>query len=131
MSQSQISAVHAHGSIDAHGFKSTDTLMEVELPRVMRQHPDAVHDANAVYHVTITPAGSWTVDTTVPNGRVSVGLRGHSDCDFELSEDTLHHLLDHSESPQGAYLRGELHVSNLAAAMRLAQIISLLSQRAR
>lgn len=131
MSQTQISAVHAHGHIHAHGFKSTKTLMEVELPRVMRQHPDSVHEANAVYHVTITPAGRWTVDTTVPNGRVSVGLNGHSDCDFELSEDTLHHLMDHSESPQDAYLHGELHVSNVPAALRLAQIISQLSLRAR
>jgi hypothetical protein len=127
----QTSAVHAHGHVHAHGFKSTKTLMEIELPRVMRQHPDAVREANAVYHVTIAPVGKWTVDTTVPNGRVSVGLRGHSDCDFDLSEETLHHLMDRSASPQQAYMHGELHVSNPTAALRLAQIISQLSLRSR
>ncbi len=131
MSQTPVSAVHTQGHIHAHGFKSTRALMEVELPRVLRQNAGTLHGANAVYHVTIAPVGSWTVDTTAPHGRVSVGLRGHSDCDFELSEETLHHLMSHSESPKDAYMRGELHVSNIQAALRLADIITQLSHRSR
>ena len=116
-------AVSAHHRVHSHAARTTKQLMEVDLARAMRTHPDAVAQANAIYHVTVDGAGSWTVDTTVPKGRDYVGLRGHSDCDFEVGDDTLHRLIDRTLSPEDAYFQGLLHVSNIPAALKLATII--------
>lgn len=98
-------------------------LIEVDLVRAMRSHPDSVAQLHAIYHATIQGVGAWTIDTTVPGGRVSVGLSGHPDCTFWTNQETLDDLLDHEVSPQWAVITGRLHVSNYGAAARLGRIL--------
>lgn len=109
---------------DFYAQRSVSDLIEVDLVRAMRQSPTEVAQADAIYHLTVKPVGSWTIDTTVPGGRVTRGLSGDSDCNFVLSEETLHKLIDRTLSPEWAVISGQLRVSNLGAARRLANIIT-------
>ena len=57
-----------------------------ELSRAMRENPDVVSEANAVYEFTVHGHGTWTIDATVPGGRITPGSTGNADCTFALSE---------------------------------------------
>lgn len=113
----------ACGSVAEYLNGSTIPQLMDDVARAMRENPDAVREANAVYQLTVYDVGTWTVDTTVPNGRIIDGPTASPDCTFELSEDTLKRMMDRSLSPERAVLTGQLRVSNIPAAMRLAEII--------
>ncbi|HSI05835.1 MAG: SCP2 sterol-binding domain-containing protein [Myxococcota bacterium] len=94
-----------------------------DLARVMRENPDIVREANAVYEFTVHGQGTWTIDATVPGGIVREGRAQNPDCTFALSEETLKGLMDHTLSAKWALATRRLRVSNIPAAMRLAEII--------
>ena len=94
-----------------------------ELARAMRENPDVVREANAVYEFTVYEHGTWTIDATVPGGAIREGRSEHSDCTFSLSEETLKALMARTMTPEWAVATGRLRVSDISAAMRLAEII--------
>lgn len=118
-----IRADHIGGVDAAYINGSTVPQLLDELGRAMRENPDLVAKANAVYEVTLYGYGTVTIDTTVPGGRITDGPAAHPDCTFALSETTLKRLMDRSLSPEWAVLTGQLRVSDIGAARRLGEII--------
>ena len=94
-----------------------------ELARAMRENPDVVREANAVYEFTVYEHGTWTIDATVPGGSVTEGRARNADSTFAMSEETLKRLMDRSLSAKWAIASRRLRVSNIPAAMRLVEII--------
>lgn len=120
-----IHSIRAAGGIDAAYINgSTVPQLLDQLGRAMRENPDLVAKANAVYEVTVYDHGTVTIDTTVPGGRITDGPAADPDCTFALSEETLKRLMDRSLSPEWAVVTGQLRVSDLAAARRLGEIIA-------
>ena len=103
-------------------MSKTTSFFTDYLPQKLSAHPDLAGKVDQIFQFDIDGLGSWHVDLTVGEGSVLTGPHDNPDCTITCSEAAFEQILDKPGSAMGLMTKGELTVSNLAAALSLQKI---------
>ncbi|MBI2083233.1 MAG: SCP2 sterol-binding domain-containing protein [Deltaproteobacteria bacterium] len=99
---------------------------EKTVPQNLEKRKETLSGINAVYEFEITgdSGGVWTLDLTVPGGKVKKGASGKANCTVKMSDENFVKLLEGKLNPQLAFMTGKLKVQgNMGLALKLQKIL--------
>ena len=107
---------------------SAKTILETDIPNLLKSKPEMVKDINAVLHFNITgdQGGTWTVDLTKPSDWVSSGLTGTPKMVITVADQDFVKIRTKQLNPQMAAMTGKLKFKpmDMGLAMKLAKLLS-------
>ena len=105
------------------GFDSDPKdVFERQLPARLQARPDVVGKIDTVYQFDISGpgGGTWTVDCTVPGGKVTAGASAPARCVVSAPDQDMLGILSGRLNPQMAYLSGKLEIDgDIGLALKL------------
>ncbi len=106
---------------------SVKDVFETQLPARLAAKPDVVAKINSVYQFNISgpEGGAWSVDCTVPGGKVAVGTAAGARCTVAATDRDFLNIVNGKLNPQMAFMSGKLKIQgDMGAAMKLQQILT-------
>lgn len=102
-------------------------VFERQLPARLAAKPDVVAKINALYQFNISGAegGSWSVDCTVPGGKIAAGTAAGARCTVAATDKDFLNIVNGKLNPQMAFMSGKLRIQgDMGLAMKLQQILT-------
>ena len=104
------------------------SILEEEIPAVLKQKPELATDINAVIHFDVTgPAGGkWTLDLTKPDGWVTEGANGEPKMTVIVGDADFVKIRQKQLNAQMAAMSGKLKFKpmDMGLAMKLGKLIA-------
>ena len=104
------------------------SILEQDIPQVLKDKPELVKDINAVIHFNITgdPGGTWTMDLTRPDNWVTPGAQGTPKLTITVSEPDFVKIRQKQLNAQMAAMQGKLKFKpmDMVLAMKLAKLLA-------
>jgi hypothetical protein len=99
------------------------SILEQEIPALLRQRPEMAKDIDAVIHFNVTGAqgGTWTMDLTKPQDWVTPGASGTPKMTVIVSDEDFVRIRQKQLNPQMAVMQGKLKFKplDMSLAMKL------------
>jgi putative sterol carrier protein len=99
---------------------------EVKVPENLKTKGDKLSAINAIYEFQLkgTNGGTWSLDLTVPGGKVSEGSTGKANCTITMEDENFVKLISGQLNPQMAFMTGKLKVAgNMGLALKLTNVL--------
>lgn len=99
---------------------------EKTVPQNLEKRKEVLASLNAIYEFQVNgpQGGTWTLDLSVPGGRVSEGSSGKATCTVTISDENFVKLVSGQLNPQMAFMTGKLKVvGNMGLALKLQKIL--------
>ena len=107
---------------------SAKSILEQEIPALLKQKPELARDINAVIHFNVTGQGGgmWTMDLTKPSDWVSEGATGEPKMTVTVSDEDFVKLRQKQLNAQMAAMTGKLKFKpmDMGLAMKLGKLLS-------
>jgi putative sterol carrier protein len=104
------------------------TILESEIPGLLKSRPDLAKDINAVIHFNITgeQGGVWTMDLTKAADWVSSGAQGTPKMTITVSDQDFVKIRQKQLNAQMAAMQGKLKFKpmDMGLAMKLGKLLS-------
>ena len=104
------------------------TILENEIPAMLKQKPEVAKDINAVIHFNITgdQGGTWTVDLTKADNWVTAGAAGEPKMTITVSDADFVKIRQKQLNAQMAAMQGKLKFKpmDMGLAMKLGKLLS-------
>lgn len=104
------------------------SILEQDIPEVLRNKPELAKDINAVIHFNITGdgGGTWTMDLTKPEGWVTEGAQGTPKMTITCSDQDFVKIRQKALNAQMAAMQGKLKFKpmDMGLAMKLGKLLS-------
>jgi len=102
------------------------SILETEIPNLLKGKPDIAKDINAIIHFNITgdTGGTWTVDLTKPADWVSAGATGTPKMTITVSDQDFIKIRQKQLNAQMAAMQGKLKFKpmDMGLAMKLGKL---------
>lgn len=104
------------------------SIMEEEIPTLLKSKPEIAKDINAIIHFNITgdAGGTWTVDLTKASDWVTTGNSGTPKMTITCSDSDFVKLRQKQLNAQMAAMQGKLKFKpmDMGLAMKLGKLLS-------
>jgi hypothetical protein len=104
------------------------SILEEEIPAVLKSKPDLAKEINAVIHFDVTgpTGGKWTIDLTKPDNWVSEGLNGTSKMTVTVGDADFVKIRQKTLNAQMAAMSGKLKFKpmDMGLAMKLGKLLA-------
>lgn len=104
------------------------SIMESEIPSVLKNRPELAKDINAVIHFNITgeQGGTWTLDLTRASDWVSMGASGTPKMTITVSDQDFIKIRQKQLNAQMAAMQGKLKFKpmDMGLAMKLGKLLA-------
>src|SRR5215831_4300485 len=104
------------------------SIMETEIPNVLKNRPELAKEINAVVHFNITgdQGGTWTLDLTKPSDWVSAGATGSPKMTITVSDQDFIKIRQKQLNAQMAAMQGKLKFKpmDMGLAMKLGKLLA-------
>lgn len=104
------------------------SILEEEIPNLLKTKPELVKDINAIVHFNITGdhGGTWTLDLTKPDNWVSTGANGTPKMTVTVSDQDFVKIRSKQMNAQMAAMQGKLKFKpmDMGLAMKLGKLLS-------
>lgn len=104
------------------------TILETEIPNLLKSRPELAKDINAVIHFNITGAqgGTWTMDLTKSADWVRSGAEGTPKMTITVSDQDFVKIRQKQLNAQMAAMQGKLKFKpmDMGLAMKLGKLLS-------
>jgi putative sterol carrier protein len=104
------------------------SILETEIPNLLKSKPELAKDINAVIHFNITgdTGGTWTMDLTKPADWVSTGASGTPKMTITVSDQDFVKIRSKQLNAQMAAMQGKLKFKpmDMGLAMKLGKLLS-------
>ena len=108
--------------------QTAKSILEEEIPAVLKAKPELAKDINAVIHFNITgdKGGTWTVDLTKPDNWVSSGANGTAKMTITCSDADFVKIRQKQLNAQMAAMQGKLKFKpmDMGLAMKLGKLLA-------
>ena len=101
-------------------------IIEKEMAKELKGHPEKVSAVNAVVEMVITGAngGTWTIDCTKAGGSISSGSSGNAKLTVTVSDSDFVDLYQGKLNPQMAFMSGKVKVKgDIGLALKLGNLL--------
>ncbi len=101
-------------------------VFEQSLPARLAAKPDVTAKINALYQFNISgpEGGSWSVDCTVPGGKITAGAAPGARCTVAATDRDFLDIVNGKLNPQMAFMSGKLRIQgDMGLAMKLQQML--------
>jgi putative sterol carrier protein len=106
---------------------TTKTILETEIPNLLKSKPELAKEINAILHFNISgdQGGQWTLDLTKPSDWVSSGLNGTAKMTVSASDADFVKIRLKQLNPQMAAMSGKLKFKpmDMGLAMKLGKLL--------
>ena len=99
---------------------------EQKVPENLKTKAEKLSSINAIYEFQIggTNGGTWSLDLTVPGGKVSDGSTGKANCTVSMQDENFVKMVTGQLNPQMAFMTGKLKVAgNMGLALKLTNVL--------
>jgi len=106
---------------------SVKEVFERHIPERLQAKPDVVAKISALYQFNISgpDGGSWSVDCTVPGGKVAAGTAAGARCTVAATDKDFLAIVNGTLNPQMAFMSGKLRIQgDMGLAMKLQLILT-------
>ena len=104
------------------------SILEQDIPQVLKDKPELLKDINAVIHFNITgdSGGTWTMDLTRPDNWITPGAQGAPKMTITVSEPDFVKIRQKQLNAQMAAMQGKLKFKpmDMVLAMKLAKLLA-------
>ncbi len=104
------------------------TILETEIPNLLKSRPELAKDINAVIHfnITGTEGGTWTMDLTKSSDWVRTGAEGTPKMTITVSDQDFVKIRQKQLNAQMAAMQGKLKFKpmDMGLAMKLGKLLS-------
>ncbi|MBX5481301.1 MAG: SCP2 sterol-binding domain-containing protein [Myxococcaceae bacterium] len=108
--------------------QTAKSILEEEIPALLKSKPELAKDINAVIHFNITgdQGGTWTLDLTKPDNWVSAGANGTPKMTITVSDSDFVKIRQKQLNAQMAAMQGKLKFKpmDMVLAMKLGKLLS-------
>jgi len=101
-------------------------VFEKHIPSRFQAKPDVLAKINAVYQFNISGpgGGSWSVDCTLPGGKIKPGSAAGAQCTVAAVDQDFLAIVNGKLNAQMAFMSGKLKIQgDMGLAMKLQQIL--------
>ena len=105
---------------------SADEFFSQRLPKRLSEKPDLAEKINAVYKFVLSGAGggTWTVDITIPGGKVTAADLD-AGCIITMAASDFVDIINGTSNAQMAFMTGKLRVAgDIGQALKLQYILA-------
>ncbi len=99
---------------------------DVKVPENLKTKAEKFATINAVYEFQLNGpnGGTWSLDLTVPGGKVSTGSTGKANCTITMEDENFVKLVSGQLNAQMAFMTGKLKVAgNMGLALKLTNVL--------
>lgn len=104
------------------------TILENEIPSLLKNRPELAKDINAIIHFNITgdTGGTWTMDLTKSSDWVKTGAEGTPKMTITVSDQDFLKIRQKQLNAQMAAMQGKLKFKpmDMGLAMKLGKLLS-------